>query len=111
MKAIIFTSALQTLPLGVALVLAMLPMLGWLALEGRSGIFGLIMVAGYGVMIGVFSRADTFYWGGIMLPWYFAGYALVPRALVQLYGVLAGRKGLGQMRDDSLPLGKSLPSL
>ena len=35
-------------------------------------------------MLGVFSRADTFYWGGIMLPAYFVGFALLPRALWQL---------------------------
>jgi hypothetical protein len=35
-------------------------------------------VLGYALMIGLFSRADTFYWGAIMLPWYFIGYVLLP---------------------------------
>ncbi|HWU02321.1 MAG TPA: hypothetical protein VN222_06235, partial [Novosphingobium sp.] len=90
LKAVIFTSGLQILPLGLALLLAMLPMVGWLALGGRRGLFAIMLVVGYAVMISAFSRADTFYWGAIVLPWYFAGFALLPRALTQLYGAVRG---------------------
>ncbi|RVU06343.1 hypothetical protein EOE18_05835 [Novosphingobium umbonatum] len=92
LKAIIFTSPLQRLPLGWALLGAMLPMVGWLALSGRDGLFAITAVGGYALMIALFSRADTFYWGAIMLPWYFAGYALIPRALTQLYGAMRGEQ-------------------
>jgi hypothetical protein len=88
LKAVIFTSVLQQLPLPLALLLAMLPSVGWLALTGRSGLFSILLVAGYALMISLFSRPDTFYWGAIMLAWYFVGYALLPRALWQLYGAI-----------------------
>jgi hypothetical protein len=90
LKAVIFTSALQQLPLGWGLLAAMLPCVGWLALSGREGLFAQIMVAGYILLIALFSRADTFYWGAIVLPWYFAGYGLLPRAFWQLYTALRG---------------------
>jgi len=92
LKAVIFTSFLQPLPLGLALLAAMLPLVGWLALSGREGLFAILIVFGFGLMISLFSRADTFYWGAIMLPWYFVGYALLPRALVQVYGALRGER-------------------
>jgi hypothetical protein len=43
-------------------------------------------VWGYALMIGLFSRADTFYWGAIMLPWYFVGYVL-PRGAAGASGM------------------------
>lgn len=92
LKAVIYTSPLQRLPLGVALFMAMLPLVGWLAIGGREGVFAALAVYGFALMIALFSRADTFYWGGIMLPWYFVGYALLPRALVQLYGACLGQR-------------------
>ena len=88
LKAVIFTSVLQPLPLGLALLAAMLPLVGWLALPGRGGLFAVLFTGGLVVMISAFSRADTFYWGAIMLPWYFVGYALLPRALWQLAGAI-----------------------
>lgn len=102
LKAVIFTSPLQRLPLHAAMLLAMLPLVGWLAVGGREGLFTALAVGGFALMIGLFSRADTFYWGGIMLPWYYAGYALIPRALVQLYGALSGRV-LGRIAPPPVP--------
>jgi hypothetical protein len=96
LKAVIFTSPLQPLPLGLALLLAMLPMVGWLALSGAEGLFAILITYGFGAMIAMFSRADTFYWGAIMLPWYFVGFGLLPRALVQVYGAIRGQR-LGEI--------------
>lgn len=84
LKAVIYTSVLQGLPLGLALLGAMLPLVGWLALPGRSGLFAVLLFAGYAMMISLFSRADTFYWGAIVMPAYFIGFPLLPRAFWQL---------------------------
>jgi hypothetical protein len=91
LKAVIYTSGLQQLPLRWGLLGAFLPMIGWGALGGRAGAFSLLMFLGYAAMIAMFSRPDTFYWGGIVLPAYFVGYALLPRALAQLAGALRAR--------------------
>jgi MFS family permease len=81
--AVVHTSVLAVLPFHLALVAAVLPMVGWLALDGRIGRFSMLLVAGYALLLAGFSRPDTFYWGALMLPWYFVGYALVPRAVGQ----------------------------
>lgn len=91
LKAVIFTSSIQPLPLGLALLTAALPMVGWLSLRGRVGLFCNLLVFGYALMIGLFSRADTFYWGAIMLPWYFVGFVLLPRAALQIRAVWMAR--------------------
>jgi len=91
LKAVVFTSALQPLPLGLALLAATLPMFGWFALDGRAGVFSVLLWTGYAVMIGAFSRPDTFYWGAIMLPGYFVGFALLPRAFWQLSQAMLGK--------------------
>ena len=90
LKAVIYTSVLQNLPLPLALLAAMLPLVGWLAIPSRAGLFALLFVVGDAVMISAFSRADTFYWGAIMLPHYFVGFALLPRALWQLWQAVRG---------------------
>ena len=94
LKAVVYTSLLQGLPRPLALLCAMLPLVGWCALRGRAGYFCLLLFGGYALMISAFSRPDTFYWGAIMLPAYFAGYALLPRALWQLGNAVAGRPAL-----------------
>ena len=35
-------------------------------------------------MLALFARADNFYWGFLLLPHWFAGYALIPRGIAQL---------------------------
>ncbi len=79
------TTILNQLPAQLGLVIALLPALGWLALEGRRGAFAVLLLFGYALMIALFSRSDNFYWGFTMVPAWFAGLALVPRAMVQLY--------------------------
>ncbi len=91
LKAVIFTSVISPLPRPLAMLMAMLPLVGWLAFDGRAGRFAALLIAGYVVMIAVFSRADTFYWGAIMLPYYFVGFALLPRAFWQLHHAITGR--------------------
>lgn len=92
LKAVAYSSTLQRFPMPVALTMAALPLFGWLALDGRAGVFSALLWAGYAVMIGVFSRADTFYWGAIVLPAYYIGFALLPRAVMQLVGAIRGRR-------------------
>ena len=91
LKAVIFTSTLQPLGLQKALLAATLPLFGWLALDGRRGAFCALLWGGYALMIGAFSRPDTFYWGAIVLPSYFVGFALLPRAAWQLAGAVRGK--------------------
>ncbi|MFM5918252.1 MAG: hypothetical protein ACKOOL_12075 [Novosphingobium sp.] len=82
------TTILHRLPSGYAQLIALLPALGWLSLSGRRGAFAALLLFGYALMIALFSRSDNFYWGFTMVPAWFAGLALVPRALGQLTGAI-----------------------
>lgn len=85
LNAVIHSSILQTLSPPLERLLAALPLLGWLALPGRSGLFARAWFGGFALMLALFARADNFYWAEALLPAYFAGFALVPAALVQLF--------------------------
>ena len=82
--AVVNTTVLHLLPHWLALLLALLPVLGWGALDGRGGRFAALLLGGYALMIGLFSRPDNFYWGFLLLPAWLAGLALVPRGVWQL---------------------------
>lgn len=79
LQALIGTTLLHMLPRGLAMALALLPLLGWLTLEWRTGKAVLLALAGYALAIALFPRPDNFYWGFLLLPMWFAGLALVPR--------------------------------
>lgn len=82
--ALVNTTLLHLLPHRLALLIALLPVLGWGALDGRGGRFAVLLLGGYALMIALFARSDNFYWGFLMLPAWFAGLALVPRGVLQL---------------------------
>ena len=73
--------------------IAVLPLIGWLALGGRLGLFASLWFIGYLVMMSLFARTQNNYWVLMMLPAYGAGLALVPRALAELVqAALSGQK-------------------
>ena len=91
LQALIGTTLLHMLPRGLAMALALLPLLGWLTLEWRTGKAVLLTLAGYALAIALFPRPDNFYWGFLLLPTWFAGLALVPRGAWQLGRAISRR--------------------
>jgi hypothetical protein len=89
--AVVNTSVLHLLPHPLAQLIALLPVLGWGALDGRGGRFAALLLGGYALMIALFSRADNFYWGFLLLPAWLAGLALVPRGVGQLAHAIVRR--------------------
>ena len=94
LTAISDTSLLYHLGPRLGAQLAFLASLGWLALELESALFVLVLACGYGVMIAVFARSDTLYWGAILSPWYLSGLALLPRSIAHLIGIFRGERSL-----------------
>jgi hypothetical protein len=79
---------LGQLPYWLGPPLAVLPLLGWLALGGRAGLFATLWFGGYLLAVSLFARQENFYWLSLVLPAYGAGLALVPRALRDLVSAL-----------------------
>lgn len=77
-------TALLVLPTGLAAALAILPIVGWLGLGGRMGLFAAIWFAGFFAAMALFARPENFYWVQLTLPAYMAGLALAPRALAEI---------------------------
>ncbi|MCP5385209.1 MAG: hypothetical protein H6916_00140 [Novosphingobium sp.] len=84
LTALAYTTVWQQAPLPWAMLACLIPALGWLALSGRGAPFALLLLGGYALMLALFARPDNFYWGFVLLPAWFIGYALIPRALGQL---------------------------
>ncbi|HKR91301.1 hypothetical protein [Novosphingobium sp.] len=91
-------SNLRWLPHFLAGPAVVLMTFGWLGFRGRTGTFGFLLSAGYGVAFMLAGRWDNFYWGAMIAPAMFAGIAFAPCALAQL--VAAAR----------LPIGASAPT-
>ena len=84
LAAVDATSLLCHLSARVAALLACLALVGWLSLDGKSAPFVIMLIASYAIMIALFARSNTLYWGAIMNPWYLVGLCLLPRAWRQL---------------------------
>ncbi len=78
-------TGLRLLPLAIAAPLAILPLIGWIGVGGRFGLFALLWFAGLFTMIALFARPENFYWMQLALPAYGIGFAFAPRALFELW--------------------------
>ena len=72
------------LPDALAAALLILSLFGWASVRAGWALRAAILLAGYGAMVALFARADTFYWALIVAPLSFAGLAFVPKALGDL---------------------------
>lgn len=87
----VMVTMLQALPAWIAGPLALLPLLGWLALGGRTGLFGALWFSGFAAGAALFARQENFYWLALLIPAYGAGLAFVPRAFGDLTAALRAR--------------------
>ena len=72
------------LPTALASALLILSLFGWASVRTGWAIRVAILLAGYGAMIALLARADTFYWALIAAPLSFAGLVFVPKAIADL---------------------------
>lgn len=90
LDALIRFTPLLAAPPWLAGPLALLPLVGWLGLGGRLGLFAVLWFTGFALVLALFARAENFYWVLMVLPAYAVGLALVPRALADLARAAAG---------------------
>ncbi|WP_343805683.1 hypothetical protein [Alteraurantiacibacter aestuarii] len=84
------------LPVPLAAPIALIALLGWIALGGRLGLFASLWFIGFGIALSLFARTNNFYWVLLLLPAYAAGLAFVPRALVELVQRATGARATGK---------------
>lgn len=84
-------TGLRHLPPLLAAPLAVLPLVGWAGLGGRTGLFALLWFTGLATGMALFARPANYYWVELSLPAYAAGLAFAPRAIGELFGRLAAR--------------------
>ncbi|MFO6448072.1 hypothetical protein ACLBKU_13130 [Erythrobacter sp. NE805] len=77
-------TGLALLPVSLGAAIAVLPLLGWLSLGGRLGLFAALWFAGLATMVALFARPENFYWVQLALPAYGIGLAFAPRAILEL---------------------------
>lgn len=68
----------------IAAGLLVLSLFGWASVKTGWALRATLLLLGYGAMLALFARADTFYWALIPAPLSFAGLAFLPKAVSDL---------------------------
>lgn len=84
LKAIARVTLGIRLPVGLASALLILSLFGWASVRAGWALRAAILLAGYGAMLALLARTDTFYWALIAAPLSFAGLAFLPKAAADL---------------------------
>jgi hypothetical protein len=90
-QAMAVSTALALLPLVAAAPLVALALAGWTAWNSDLGLRALTTLTAYAVLIALFARADTFYWGLMIAPTLLVGLAFVPDGVRDLVRAAAAR--------------------
>lgn len=83
-SAIASVTSAAVLPAGLAAALLILSLFGWFAVASQWALRVAVLLLGYGAMLALFARPDTFYWALLAAPLSLVGLAFVPRALTAL---------------------------
>jgi hypothetical protein len=91
-KTMGLSTALNLAPGWVAALLVGLALFGWSAWRDPLALRALAMFCGYAVLLALFGRVDTFYWGLMIAPTILIGLAFVPDALRDLVAAARDRR-------------------
>ena len=72
------------LPDVLTATLLVLSLFGWASVRAGWALRATLLLLGYGLMLALFARADTFYWALIAAPLSFVGLAFLPNAFADL---------------------------
>ena len=79
------------LPDILAAALLTLSLFGWASVRSGWALRAFLLLLGYGAMLALFARADTFYWALIAAPLSFVGLSFLPKSFADLAKAI-GRK-------------------
>lgn len=77
-------SSATALPAPAAAVIILLSLFGWTSVATGWALRACFLLLGYGAMLALFSRPDTFYWALLIAPLSLVGLIFVPRAAATL---------------------------
>jgi len=83
-KAMMLSTALAVVPTVLAALLVGLALFGWACWTDAVALRVLTVFCGYAALLGLFGRADTFYWGLMVAPLLLVGLAFAPDGLRDL---------------------------
>ncbi|MDQ2878951.1 MAG: DUF2079 domain-containing protein [Pseudomonadota bacterium] len=83
-KTISISTALLLAPPWLAALLAALALFGWSAWDSPLALRMILILTSYAVLLSLFGRTDTFYWGLMIAPAFLIGLAFVPDGLRDL---------------------------
>ena len=79
------------LPDALAAAFLVLSLFGWASVRAGWALRAFLLLLGYGLMLALFARADTFYWALVAAPLAFVGLVFLPAAFTDLAKAI-GRK-------------------
>ena len=77
-------SSATALPAPLAAIVILLSLFGWLSVATSWALRASLLLLGYGAMLALFARPDTFYWALLVAPLSLVGLIFVPRAIATL---------------------------
>ena len=90
LDAVAAVSGAAVLPPALAAPLLLLSLFGWSSVATGWALRVSLLLLGYGAMLALFARADTFYWALLAAPLSLAGLVFVPRAIAALVSAARG---------------------
>lgn len=91
-KTITLLTALAPLPQLAGVLLVALAIFGWASWRDPLALRVLAVIGGYALLISLFCRTDTYYWGLMVAPVTLIGLAFAPDGLVDLIASLRPRR-------------------
>jgi len=98
-KTMSISTALAIAPAWLSALLIGLALFGWSAWPGSLARRALATFAAYGVLLSLFGRVDTFYWGLMIAPAFLVGLAFAPDGLRDLVVPALRRRRVIVMRE------------
>jgi hypothetical protein len=91
-RTMTISTSLMLAPLWLSAPLVALALFGWSAWNDPTGLRAIALFAVYALLISLFGRVDTFYWGLLVAPVFLVGLAFVPDAVRETVHRLVDRR-------------------
>lgn len=90
LRAFALVSSANALPQALAAAVIILSLFGWASVASGWALRATILLIGYGAMLALFARPDTFYWALLIAPLSLVGLIFVPRVIAVLVRASSG---------------------